>query len=747
MCISDEDSVAVRRLFKTVEGTTICKSIRNNNLTSLRMLLEKSPKYVNFRLTSGQTPLVLAFAYNKPKAVRLLLQYGAKVNKEVGHLNQTSGCYKLEFGPAILSVNNAEVLEVLLANVTERIKVCPRLWQRFYAFAIGKQSITLLPLLTAKCHLDESLAYNEQLKHYYDLLSEAVISGFEAVINHLLDMNMDQLQVLFRIATARKNDALLLMPLCKVFLQRGAVFDYFMLIKADVELLEILLKFGGGKIQVKSEDWCKLCRSAIDGNAKKLFLLLINTCDWVSQTKDTDFGMQNLLLIAVERNWQEAVSRLLDLGADPNFASSQNKQSPLYIAASKKLLLICKLLVSRGGVLNSSDHAQDLMVQAVINGSVDAAEALLSVGSRCKCNERLVLALEKKNGYKSPGRNVPYPQEISNGTLLHYAVTLGNLPIVKFMINRCHANIETTDSNGNTALIFAANRLLPDIVEFLLQTCQERILNTVSYMGQKTRNKNTALYHAINVVEAVDSCFLKCAELKVIESFVKRNVDLRNECNLTRVRALIVAIRCNQGGLIHELIRCKLPKQMLNESCIYESLLLQEAMEANSWNCVETLIKLGASIPSEQSLGVPFPHYVIENCVSKENILQVFNAIDSRVDWNAVCKPRTSFTSNGTVLHAAILKNSDVDVIKYCLAKCVQSINVAIDSEEENEILNLAYRYINGPNKKLTVYAMLVQAGARLPSSALNSCFPKRNYAERKIAELLIIAGSDIHVR
>jgi hypothetical protein len=388
------------------------------------------------------------------------------------------------------------------------------------------------------------------------------------------------------------------------------------------------LEFGGGKIQVKSEDWCKLCRSSINLNAKKLFLLLINKCDWVSQTKDADFGVQNLLLIAVERDWQEAVSRLLDLGADPNLTSSQKKQSPLYIAASKKLLLICKLLVSRGAVLNCSDPKLDPMVQAVINGSVDAAETLLSVGSRCKCNDRLVLALMKKDGYESSGRKVPRPQKITNGTLLHYAVTLGNLPIVEFMINRCHANIETTDSNGNTALLLAANRLSPDIVEFLLQTCEERRLNTVSYMGQQTRNRSTALYHAVEAVETVDSCFLERAELKIIESFVKRNVDLRNECNLTRVRALVVAIRCNQGGLIRDLIRCGLPRQILIESSIYESLFLQEAMEAESWNCVETLIQLGASIPGEQSLGVPFPHYVIENCVSKEDILQVFNAID-----------------------------------------------------------------------------------------------------------------------
>jgi hypothetical protein len=89
----------------------------------------------------------------------------------------------------------------------------------------------------------------------------------------------------------------------------------------------------------------------------------------------------------------------------------------------------------------------------------------------------------------------------------------------------------------------------------------------------------------------------------------------------------------------------------------------------------------------------------------------------------------------------------DVDVIKYCLAKCYQSINVTIDSEEENGILKLAYQYINGRDKKLTVCEMLVEAGARLPSSALNNVFPKRNYAERKIAEMLIIAGCDIHVR
>jgi hypothetical protein len=88
-------------------------------------------------------------------------------------------------------------------------------------------------------------------------------------------------------------------------------------------------------------------------------------------------------------------------------------------------------------------------------------------------------------------------------------------------------------------------------------------------MAQKTRNRRTALYHAINAVKAVDSSFLERAELKIIESFVKRNVDLGNECYLTRVRALLVAIRCNQGSLIRDLIRCGLPKQVLSEPCIY----------------------------------------------------------------------------------------------------------------------------------------------------------------------------------
>ena len=112
--------------------------------------------------------------------------------------------------------------------------------------------------------------------------------------------------MLLRIAATPNSNAQLL-QLSKVLLQRGAVVGSSILIKADVELQETLLEFGEDTIQVKSEDWCKLCRSAIDGNAKKLFLFLINKCDWISQKKDAYFGVQNLLVIAVERDWQEAV--------------------------------------------------------------------------------------------------------------------------------------------------------------------------------------------------------------------------------------------------------------------------------------------------------------------------------------------------------------------------------------------------------------------------------------------------------
>jgi ankyrin repeat protein len=106
----------------------------------------------------------------------------------------------------------------------------------------------------------------------------------------------------------------------------------------------------------------------------------------------SDYGLENLLFIAVERDWQEAAKQLLDLGANPNSASFQKHgHGPLYVAASKKLVSLCKLLVSRGALLNSSDHERDPMIQAILNGSVDAAETLLSLGSRCKCNERLTL--------------------------------------------------------------------------------------------------------------------------------------------------------------------------------------------------------------------------------------------------------------------------------------------------------------------------------------------------------------------
>lgn len=758
-CASVSDSLSLWRLFTAVETTDICESIQNNDLTTLRTLLAKSPEYSTSQLISGKTPLICAFAHNNLEAVRLLLQHGADINEEVEHCNQMSdGRYTLEFGPVMLSVNSAEVLEVLLESLTKPIKLCSRLWHKFYTLAINKRSETLLSLLIAKCHLDDGLTETEQLMLTYNVLIEAVENGIETVINHLLDVNKDRLQALLRIAAANKSNAQVV-QLCKLLLERGAGVDSSMLFKADIDLQAILLESVKSKVHVEPTYWRNLCSSVISDRKSEQYLLsLITKCEWVSQTQNSDYGPEKLLLLAVERDWQEATKQLLDLGANPNctFLSVSSilleTRGPLYVAASNKLVSLCKLLVSRGALLNSSDHKRDPMIQAILNGSVDAAETLLSLGSRCKCNERV--RLENNVGCLKAGRNVPSPQKITNGTLLHHAVTLGDLPIVEFMINRCRADIETVDSNGNTALLLAANRLSPDIVEFLLETYQERRLNAVKYMAQKNRSRGTALFHAINAIKAVETEYLECAELKIIESFVKRNVNLMNESNVTHVRALVVAIRCNQGGLIRDMVRCGLPKQLLSASCdspVCYSTPVEEAVENDSWNCVEALITLGASFPSEKRLGKPFLHYIIDKYISDEDFLPILKALDGKIDWNAISGLRESYTnrgssvSEGSILHVVIRRNCNIDVIKYCLAKCIQSINVTIYDEEENGILKVAHG-INERNKKLTVCEMLVEAGARLPNSMLNTYFPKANYAERKFAEMLVIAGCDIDV-
>jgi ankyrin repeat protein len=377
-------------------------------------------------------------------------------------LNNVPMCTKLLDQGAILSSvvlleGNMETQQNLLESVTDAaVRVKPDEWGKLCRMAIEQNAEKLFSLLVTKCqwHDDKKPLPIPVKNELQKLLLAAVDCDSDAFVGHLLDLGADpnrpgtlpniyvQKSPLY-VAISKNN-----VSRCNLLFSRGAVLKSSVLLAGNVHIQPVLLQNVTGVLDVTLDDWAKLLRGAIEEDAQTLFLLLATKFQ-LEQASNTNVknDLQRLLFEAIERDCEAAINCLLDFGADPNgeVVFGDWKQGPLFVAAERKRLSLCHLLISRGALLNCSEQYKDAMIQAVLYDSVIAAETLLCVGSTCRCNDQLALNMwgevgELVNG--SSRGSLPCPHQGANGTLLHYAIVFGNLSIVRFMVEACHANLE-----------------------------------------------------------------------------------------------------------------------------------------------------------------------------------------------------------------------------------------------------------------------------------------------------------------
>lgn len=152
---------------------------------------------------------------------------------------------------------------------------------------------------------------------------------------------------------------------------------------------------------------------------------------------------------AVEKGNLNLVRNLVKDGADINTKDKKDSKAAILIAIEKGHENILKFLLDKGVNPNDSyfkSKAATLFVFAMHNGKLSEAVHLLRAGATANFNHRY------KDGCSA----------------LMIAITSQNHSLVSLLINKKY-NVDATDSFGNTALMFAAERNMYSVVSALLE--------------------------------------------------------------------------------------------------------------------------------------------------------------------------------------------------------------------------------------------------------------------------------------
>ncbi|MED6291325.1 hypothetical protein CHARACLAT_022394, partial [Characodon lateralis] len=161
--------------------------------------------------------------------------------------------------------------------------------------------------------------------------------------------------------------------------------------------------------------------------------------------KKLRFHPRQLYPAAKQGEVQRVLLMLME-GIDPTYQpESQNRRSALHAAAQRGLLEVCYMLIQAGAQVDAKD--KDLrtpLLEAVINNHVDVARYLIQNGA------------------------CVYHVEVDGYTGLHHAAKLGNLEIVKMLLETGQVDVNAQDNGGWTPIIWAAEHKHVKVIKSLL---------------------------------------------------------------------------------------------------------------------------------------------------------------------------------------------------------------------------------------------------------------------------------------
>ena len=170
------------------------------------------------------------------------------------------------------------------------------------------------------------------------------------------------------------------------------------------------------------------------------------------------------LFEAVKHGHLDQVKILLDSGVDVKSTRSYG-DTPLHAAAFQGHHEIAQLLIAKGAEVNVG-----------ITGTTDPGATPLHLGAM-KGHSKLV-ALLLRNGARVGVRLGGGGETLTSGaTPLHLAATYNQIKVVNILV-RSRADLEATDDYGDTALHYASNRGLAEMVRELVPRLKSYVTDT-----------------------------------------------------------------------------------------------------------------------------------------------------------------------------------------------------------------------------------------------------------------------------
>ena len=234
-----------------------------------------------------------------------------------------------------------------------------------------------------------------------------------------------------------------------------------------------------------------------------VFALIITIIMSILVSKSTK---NNNLFIAIDNNDLDAVKIAIEKGADVNayrhpFLYKElgtTNPTPLILACKKGNEDIVKFLVESGADINKKDKfTGQTPLLATFHGAKqnrfklakylidNGADIYISQPTSTVIHNCIYISKNDNEYIKDEGFSLfkylidkDIELEIGPENALTYAAHYNNLNVVKYLIDNKYYDVDSIDSNGNTALIVATQYGRIEIVEFLLEkNANKRIAN------------------------------------------------------------------------------------------------------------------------------------------------------------------------------------------------------------------------------------------------------------------------------
>lgn len=194
-----------------------------------------------------------------------------------------------------------------------------------------------------------------------------------------------------------------------------------------------------------------------------------------SSYQDTPLG------IACDLGWLDTAKLLVSRGADVNYENLKSK-TPLIL--STELIYpfdvqMCKLLLSKGALVNyKTKSSNTALLSASKFGNLELISLLIQANSNINCQfSDGATALMRACYYNFPGlveilleNNAQIEtKNLRQETALYIAAFRGNFEIVKLLVGKYGANVNSEDIDGDTPLAVACYENKSQVISYLLQ--------------------------------------------------------------------------------------------------------------------------------------------------------------------------------------------------------------------------------------------------------------------------------------